>query len=186
MRNKFYFSGIAAAVGTAVRQWIFGKSKAGADGGGGFGLASELEEQEETGGSRIALLILLASLTTLALWAYDGYDGCYVWRYQNCTESRTLCIPAITDESSPFWRPYDLELVWESTSTYSTCDTADPGELGYTECDPYEGTCQYKFKQIRHAPSSNCSNSRGVASVVTETKNVTTGYAWGNCCPHPW
>ena len=171
---------------TAVRQWIFGKSKAGADGGGGFGLVSELEEQEEAGGSRIALLILLASLTTLALWAYDGYDGCYVGRDENCTESRTLCLPAITDESSPFWRPYDLELVWESTSTYFTCDTADPGELGYTECDPYEGTSQYKFKQIRHAPSSNCSNPMEVASVVTETKNVTTGYAWGNCCPHPW
>ena len=53
MRNKFHFSGIAA-VGTAVRQWISGKSKAGADDGGGFDLASEPEEQEEIGGSRIA------------------------------------------------------------------------------------------------------------------------------------
>ena len=46
MRNKFRFSGIAAVV-TAVRQWIFGKSKAGADDGGGFGIAAEPEEKEK-------------------------------------------------------------------------------------------------------------------------------------------
>ena len=87
MGNKFHFSGIAA-VATAVRQWIFGKSKAGAD-GGGLGLASEPEEQEETGGSRIALLILLASLTALALWAQCWDDkGTYT-----CISAFSGCKP---------------------------------------------------------------------------------------------
>ena len=83
MKNKFHCSGIAAVV-TAVRQWIFGKSKAGADGACGFGLASEPEEQEETGGSRIALLILIASLTALALWASDYDSDCKALRDRFC------------------------------------------------------------------------------------------------------
>ena len=90
IRNKFHFSGIAAVV-TALRQWILGKSKAGVGGAGGLGLALEPEEQKEIGGSRIALLLLLASLTTLDLWAY-GYDSdCKTLRDGFCAVADKRC-----------------------------------------------------------------------------------------------
>ena len=121
MRNKFHFSGIAAVV-TAVRQWIFGKSKAGAD-GGGFGLASEPEEQGETGGSRIALLILIASLTTLALWAQCWDDkGTYT-----CISAFSGCKPR-TGTSGFLWTSW-------GENKQSQCRSVSPSDESEDDCN---------------------------------------------------
>ena len=184
MRNKFYFSGIAAVV-TAVRQWSFEKSKAGADGGGGFGLASELEEQEETGGSRIAFLILLASLTTLALWASDYNSDCKALRDRFCAVADKRC----RNENS-------LDGVWQSTQTewfggsaYQVCGELDQHYyMGKTDCNESSSTCTYMTKITLFEDSGCTGKILFISYPIGHTRNITVGTLSGEDCTWegPW
>ena len=183
MRQKFCFSGIAA-VGTAVRQWIFGKSKAGAD-GGGLGLASEPEEQEETGGSRIALLILLASLTSLALWASDYNSDCKALRDRFCVVAYKWC----RNENS-------LDGVWQSTQTewfdgsaYQVCGELDQHYyMGKTDCNESSSTCTYMTKITLFKEPGCTGKILFISYPIEHTVNITVGTLSGEDCTWegPW
>ena len=183
MRNKFCFSGIAA-VGTAIRQWSFGKSKAGAD-VGGFGLASEPEEQEEIGGFRIALLILLASLTTLALWAYDYDSDCKALRDRFCAVADKRC----RNENS-------LDGVWQSTQTkwsngsaYQVCGELDQHYyMGKTDCNESSSTCTYEIEITLFEDPGCTGKILFVSDPIEHTRNITVGTLSGEDCTWegPW
>ena len=183
MRNKFCFSGIAA-VGTAVRQWSFGKSKAGADGGGGFGLASEPKEQEETGGSRIALLILLASLTTLALWAYDYDSDCKALRDRFCVVAYKWC----RNENSLDGHWQSTRTTWSEGSAYQICGELDQHYyMGKTDCNESSSTCTYKKKtEIFDVP--RCQGEPVETFIEKKTLRITVGTLSGEDCTWegPW